>query len=268
MQPFNERDYEGLMWGEMSWVEVERAAQEGRIVVLPLGSIEQHGPMLPVGCDQFLAHSLALEGARRARDRYRVPVVVLPTLPYGRATQHMDFPGTVSLSLDTYLKLLEDIARSAIRAGFRKIACISGHGGNIAPATEALRDLSGRLRSEGIEGVRFYMADGHTCFRREGEIYAQLKQGQLNFHADAWETSFYMLHRPDLIKQEGMVKPAVKRDTMPLHLSWFTKGDFTETGASGDPTKAEVKYGELSWQYFPDAIADFLKAIWDDAIAE
>jgi len=119
MQPFNERDYAGLMWGEMSWVEVGRAAKEGRIVVLPLGSTEQHGPMMPVGCDHFLAHSWALEGARRARDTHHVPVVVLPTLPYGRATQHMDFPGTVSLSLDTYLRLLEDIARNAIRAGCR-----------------------------------------------------------------------------------------------------------------------------------------------------
>ena len=68
MQPFDERDYAGLMWGEMSWVEVQRAAQEGRIAVLPLGSIEQHGPMIPVGCDHFLAHTMALEGARRAND--------------------------------------------------------------------------------------------------------------------------------------------------------------------------------------------------------
>ena len=266
MQPFNERDYAGLMWSEMSWVEVGRAAEEGRIAVLPLGSTEQHGPMIPVGCDHFLAHSWALEGARRARDSHGVPVVVLPTLPWGRATQHADFPGTINLSLETYCKLLSDIVRNVLRAGFRKIVCISGHGGNIAPASEALRDLSGQLKSEGVEGVRFYMADNRTCFKRGGEFYAQLDQGQFNFHADAWETSVFMFHRPDLVKQEGMVKPTVKRDSMPLHLDWFTKRDITETGSSGDPTKAAFQYAEANWQYFPDAIAEFLKKVWDEPV--
>ena len=141
MKPFDERDYAGLMWKEMSWVEVGRAAEEGRIAVLPLGSVEQHGPMIPVGCDYLLAQYWGLEGARRARDDHGVPVVVLPALPFGRATHHTDFPGTISLSLETYLKVLEDVVREVLRAGFRKIACISGHGGNIAPATEGLRDL-------------------------------------------------------------------------------------------------------------------------------
>ena len=266
MQPFNERDYAGLMWQEMSWVEVGRAAEEGRVVVLPLGSVEQHGPMIPVGCDFFLAHSWALEGARRARDMHGVPVVVAPTVPFGRATQHVDFPGTISLSLETYIKLLSDIARNVIRAGFRKIACVSGHGGNIAPAGEALRDLSGQLKSEGIDDVRFYMADNRTCFKQGGTFYNQLDQGQFNFHADAWETSVYMLHRPDLVKQEGMVRPVVKRDNMPLHLDWFTKRDITETGSSGDPTKAALEYAEANWEYFADSIADFLKAIWDEPV--
>lgn len=268
MHPFNERDYAGLQWAEMPWVEVQRAAEEGRIAVLPLGSIEQHGPMVPVGCDQFLALTWALEGARRARDNHHVPVVVLPTIPYGRATQHTDFPGTISLSLETYIRLLEDVVREVIRAGFKKIACVSGHGGNIAPAMEALRDLSGKLKREGIVGVRFYFADNRTCFTRANEVYAKLKQGQFNFHADAWETSYYLFHRPDLVRREGMVKPSIKCDTMPLHLDWFTKRDITESGASGDPSVADPEYGKLGYEYFPDAIAAFLKRVWDEPVRE
>ena len=268
MRPFNEKDYAGLQWAEMSWVEVQRAAEEGRIALLPLGSIEQHGPMLPVGCDQFLAQTLALEGARRARDRHHVPVVVLPVIPYGRATQHMDFPGTISLSLETYARLLEDIVREVIRAKFAKIACVSGHGGNIAPAKEALRDLSGKLKREGVASVRLYFADDGNCFNQANAVYAKLEQGQFNFHADAWETSYYLLHRPDLVKREGMVKPVVKRDHMPLHLDWFTKRDLTDTGASGNPTVASVEYGELSYEYFPDAIAMFLKRVWEEPLGE
>lgn len=266
MRPFNERDYAGLQWAEMSWVELKRAAEEGRIALLPLGSIEQHGPMIPVGCDQFLAHTWTLEGARRARDEQSVPVVVLPTIAYGRSTQHMDFPGTISLSLETYVKLLEDIAREVIRAGFRKIVCVSGHGGNFGPAREALRDLSGKLKKEGVTGVRFYLADKSNCFTGVGAIYAKMPQGQFNFHADACETSYFLFHRPDLVKQEGMVKPALKRDSMPLHLDWFTKRDITESGSSGDPTRATAEYGELSYEYESGAIAAFLKKVWDDPV--
>jgi creatinine amidohydrolase len=266
MHAFEEADYAGLQWGEMSWVEVGRAAEEGRIAVLPLGSIEQHGPMLPVGCDHFLARTWTLEGARRAREQHGVPVVVLPAIPYGRSTQHIDFPGTISLSLGTYLRLLEDIVREVIRAGFRKIVCVSGHGGNFGPAEAALRDLSGRLKGEGVSGIRFYLADSHNCFTRAGEIYAKMRQGQFNFHADACETSYYLFHRPDLVKQEGMVKPTVKRDTMPLHLDWFTKRDITETGSSGDPVCANPEYGELGYDYFTGAIAAFLKKVWDEPI--
>ncbi len=266
MRPFNERDYAGLQWGEMSWVEVQRAAEEGRVALLPLGSIEQHGPMIPVGCDHFLAHTWTLEGARRARDNHHVPVVVLPAIPYGRSTQHMDFPGTISLRLETYVRLLGDIVREAIRAGFRKIACVSGHGGNYGPAREALRDLSGELKKEGVLGVRLYLADDQNCFTRSNELYAKLPQEQFNFHADAWETSYYLFHRPDLVKQEGMVKPVVKRDTMPLHLDWFTKRDLTETGASGNPTVASPDYGKLSYEYCADAIALFLKRVWEEPL--
>jgi creatinine amidohydrolase len=263
-RPFDDRDYACLRWEEMSWVEVERCAKEGRIALIPLGSVEQHGPMIPVGCDFFLAHTWALEGARKAHDEHGVPVVVLPAIPYGRATQHMDFPGTVSLSLDCYVKLLQEIVREVIRAGFRKIACVSGHGGNIAPAHEALRDLAGRLKAEGVSGVRLYMADSHNCFSGAEEMYAKMPQGQFNFHADAVETSYYMFVRPDLVKREGMVKPKVKCDRMPLHVSWFTKDDITETGSSGDPTLANAEYGKDLYRYCGDALAAFLKRVWED----
>jgi creatinine amidohydrolase len=248
----------------MSWVEVGRCAKEGRIALIPLGSVEQHGPMIPVGCDFYLAHTWALEGARRARDDHGVRVVVLPAIPFGRATQHIDFPGTVSLSLETYVKLLQDIVREVIRAGFRKIACVSGHGGNIAPAHEALKDLSGRLKTEGVTGVRLYMADSHNCFSGADKMYAKMPQGQFNFHADAVETSYYMFNRPDLVKKEGMVKPKVKCDRMPLHASWFTKGDITETGSSGNPTLANAEYGRELYEYVADALAAFLKKVQAD----
>jgi creatinine amidohydrolase len=261
MKPFDEREYAGLHWNEMSWDELRSCAKQGRIALLPLGSIEQHGPMLPVGCDQFLAHTWALEAARRARDDHGVLAVVLPTVPYGVSTNHMDFPGTVSLGLETYLRLLQDIVREVVRAGFRKIVCVSGHGGNIAPAREILRDLGAKLKAEKVPQVRLYMADDRNCFAGANEVYAKIEQGQFNFHADAVETSYYLALRPDLVKRKGLVKPKVKCRQMPLHANWYTKGDITDSGASGNPALGNAEYGKELFQYFPRALAAFLKKV-------
>lgn len=262
MHSYNERDYSGLRWDELSWVEIERCAEEGRIVLIPLGSIEQHGPMLPVGCDRFLARTWAMEGARRSRDKYGVKILVIPTIPYGVSTEHIDFSGTISLDLTTYIRLLQDVIREIVRAGFRKIVCVSGHGGNIMPAQVTLRDLKARFKKEKVKGIKLYMADSKNCFVDDNKVYKKMKQGQFNFHADAVETSYYMFHRPDLVKKEGLVKPELKRQSMPLG-SWWTK-DITETGASGDASKANPEYGKEIYRYFPDALALFLKKVSED----
>lgn len=262
MKPFDERDYSKERWEDKSWVEIERCAGEGYIVLLPLGSIEQHGPMLPVGCDRFLAESWALEAARKARENHGVSVLVCPTVTYGVSTEHIDFSGTLSLELATYINLIQDIVREVVRAGFKKIACVSGHGGNVLPAHELLRDLKSRFKKKGRTDVRLYMADKETCFMDCDSVYDQMHQDQFAFHADAGETSYYLFQRPDLIKKEGLTKPTVHGDGLPIH-GWWTK-EITETGASGDPTKATIEHGQRLYAYFTDALALFLLKIKED----
>ena len=106
------------------------------------------------------------------------------------------------------------------------------------------------------------MADSTNCFVDDTKVYAKMKQEQYHFHADAVETSYYMFHRPDLVRKDGLVKPKLKRQSMPLG-SWWTK-DITETGASGDPSKANPEYGKEIYKYFPDALALFLKKVSED----
>ena len=254
-------DYADVKWGDRSWREFASCAEEGHIVLLPLGSIEQHGPMLPVETDWFLAESWAMEGARRAHDEYGVKVLVLPPLPYGVSTEHMDFAGTISLELDTYVKLLQDIIREVIRAGFKKIVCVSGHGGNIMPAQVSMRDLKIKLKKEKVEGVKLYMADHSECFADSEEVTEAVEQ-QFHFHASACETAYYLFQHPELVKKEGLVKPEMKRQNKP-RAGWWTK-DITESGASGNPEKATAEYGEKLYEYFSGAIAQYLKKVQDD----
>jgi len=219
--------------------------------------------MLPVGCDTFSAAIWSLEAAKRARDRHSVPVLVLPPIPYGIAPHHRDFAGTVSLDLDIYLHLIQNIVREVIRPGFKRIACASGHGGNMAPAKVALQEVAAQLRAEGVRDVRLYLADDQNCFTEASRLYERMDQGQFTFHASAEETSSYMHLRPDLLRTEGVVKPKVKVDSMPLHASWYTK-EVTDSGASGDPTMASAEHGREILQYWPDALADFLKRVAED----
>ncbi|MGQ9732130.1 MAG: creatininase family protein [Candidatus Zipacnadales bacterium] len=124
-----------LKWGECTWEEVKAAAEVGAVVVAPFGSTEQHGPMLPLDTDIHIAERVALEGAREAAERHGVHVLVLPTMPFGLATHHMAFAGTITLAPETYVAVIADVLRCVVTHGFRRIAVISGHGGN-RPALE------------------------------------------------------------------------------------------------------------------------------------
>ena len=262
MKPYASEDYSEIKWGDRSWKEIEERAKQDYVILIPLGSIEQHGPMLPVECDWFLAESWAFEGAKLAKEQYGVKVLVLPPIPYGVSTEHMDFAGTVSLSLDTYIRLLQEIIREVIRAGFKKIACVSGHGGNIMPAKVALRDLKSELKKEGRKDAILYMADGDNCFMDAQRACDDIEQ-PFHFHASACETSYYMFQRPDLLKKEWLKKPVLKRHDKPLG-SWWTK-DITESGASGDPSKADLEHGKEIFRQMPRALAAFLDKVSKDA---
>jgi creatinine amidohydrolase len=265
MRPFNERDYKDYSWREKTWTDIQKCVEEQRIVVLPLGSIEQHGPMLPVGCDWFLAETRSLQGVKRAYEKYQVKALVLPTIPYGIAPHHTDFPGTITLEIKTYLLLLENLIKEVVRTGFKTIVCISGHGGNIIPAKTALVNLKHYFHQQGITDIHMYFADSENCFTEDKKMVEDFGQKQFDFHASAVETSYYLYHRPELVDKKGMVKPRLKKQSMPADFSWRTK-DISETGASGDPSKATSEKGKEIYKYTAEAFAEFLKRVSNGVI--
>ena len=111
---------------DMNWMQLEDYLEFDNRCVLPLGSTEQHG-YLSLATDAILAERVAQEAAAPLK------VPVFPVLPFGIAPYFTGFPGTVSLSVKTYVALVEEILDNLSRTGFRRILIVSGHGGN-APA--------------------------------------------------------------------------------------------------------------------------------------
>jgi creatinine amidohydrolase len=117
--------------------EVANLVQSGHdSVIISSGSIEQHGPHLPLDTDYVLAKELAKRSAKRLR-----ATLVAPVVPIGCAEHHMDFPGTVSVPKDVFVPYMENVATSLIRHGFRRLLFASFHGGNFAPSLEAARRI-------------------------------------------------------------------------------------------------------------------------------
>ena len=123
--------------GAATWPEVD-AVSPAPLLAVPLGSLEQHGPHLPLDTDTRIADAVARGLAARRGD-----VVVAPALPYGASGEHAGFPGTLSLGLDALGSAVVELVRSA--DAFRGVVLVNGHGGNLA----ALATASARLRCRG-----------------------------------------------------------------------------------------------------------------------
>jgi len=123
---------------DATWTEVQRAAASVLLVV-PIGSTEQHGPHLPLATDTDIAVALA-----RALAAARPSVVVAPELAYGSSGEHSDFPGTLSIGREALELVLVELGRSA-SVTFGRTLFLSAHGGNARPVARAVQ----RLRDEG-----------------------------------------------------------------------------------------------------------------------
>jgi mycofactocin system creatininase family protein len=216
----------------MTWPEIGRVAATSLLVV-PLGSTEQHGPHLAVGTDTFVAVALADELAARRAD-----VVVAPALPYGSAGEHADFAGTLSIGQAALETVVIELVRSA--DAFTGVVLVSGHGGNREPLAAAVRTL----RSEG---------------RRVLAWSPRIESGDA--HAGRTETSLLLAVRPDAVR----LAEAERGDTRPLAelLPALRVGGVAAVSANGvlgDPTGASAEEGAATVVALADDLARAVEA--------
>jgi creatinine amidohydrolase len=255
-----------LLWGECTWEQIAQAAKEDYIIILPLGAIEQHGPMLPVDVDARLAERYAVDSARRAREEHGLNVLVLPNLPYGQSCFHMKFPGTISFRYETYIAAIYDILRTVVDWGFRTIFISNGNGGNEASIDVATHKLMEELTRENSPArvygpVKWENPNWQKRWRQLAKD-GLLPEETFGIHAAMTETAEMLADRPHLVVREKMVKAKLKRTSHPGYVC--RTDELSETGAFGDPSLATPELGEALWKAFTATIVDELVRISEE----
>jgi creatinine amidohydrolase len=131
-------------WADLSTREFAQLDPAGTVAVLPLGATEQHGPHLPLSVDQTLVDGVV--AAALSHLPAQVPVLVLPTQQVGYSPEHLDFPGTLSLSFDTVARSWIELGECVARAGVKKLLLLNSHGGQVSLMDIAARELRSRAK--------------------------------------------------------------------------------------------------------------------------
>lgn len=227
--------------GELTWPEALRRFKEVDVALLPVGSIEQHGPHLPLDTDAFDAYYLALRVAEACRDP---KPLVLPLIPYGVSYHHEDFSGTLSASPDTLSRLVYDIGTGVARHGITKLVIINGHGGN-SPALHFAAQMINR------DAHIFTCVDTGETSDPDVDALAETPN---DVHAGEIETSTALAVRPSLVRMEAAKKFVPRFSSRYLDFTskrsvgWYARvAKLSPQGILGDPTKADEEKGRRMW---------------------
>ncbi len=230
----------------MTWPEVEAEVARGRLsVVVPWGSIEQHGRHLPLGTDAFLGDAVGLALAER------LDAFLAPTVRLGCSKHHLAFCGTISLSRQTFISLVLDVASSLWRHGFKKIVLMPTHGGNFKPLAEAVEKLK---PPEGVEIIAFIDLESLVRCSLEAAAEMGVSSFQAGLHAGEWETSLMLSLKPDLVKMDRAAPGYV--DDMAAAEEEVFQGiqRLDKNGVLGDPRPASAQAGKRYFEVFLDLV--------------
>jgi creatinine amidohydrolase len=241
------------LYGRLTWPEVARLAEEDRVCLIPVATLEDHGHHLPIDADL----RIVAEICRRAADEAPDDVVLLPSIPHGYSPHHMDFPGPITIGWETFTRYLVDVGTSLARHGFRRILYLNGHGSN-----QNLVEMAARLvtveHPEVVSAAAFYLSSPEGA-RAIGEVRESDRGGMA--HACELETSIYLAIEPDAVDMDLAVDERSYPEGQHAWLDWSDGSlkimpwwsSISETGVLGQPTLATAEKG---------------KALLDAAVAE
>jgi creatinine amidohydrolase len=217
-------------------------------VVVPIGSIEQHGKHLPLGTDAMLGDEIG----RRAAER--LGAVLAPTVRVGCAEHHMAFTGTLTLTRDTLRDVVTQIAESLARHGFELIVLLPTHGGNFAPVQAAADALEGTLKGARVFSPAVDFARDVIGGAAGGvSESAGITPGQSGAHSGEWETSIMLDMRPDLVDMNraevgytGDMTAGIRR----MYERCEGVESLASNGIMGDPRLADATRGEAYLERF------------------
>ena len=233
---------------DLTWPEMNEAVEAGLIPVLPVGTMEQHGPHLPVKMDRWTATEVAKTAAEQHQDR----LLLMPAVAYGYTTHVMDFPGSVTIHHETFIRYIVDILKSLAYHGFSRIIVINGHGSNIPPLDLACR----RANLETDANVALTSWWGLTV--ADPEFMKTWRESQIPggcAHSGEAETSVALHLDNSLIQMDKALKEEIKFHEHSSPYQWVDlwsagpvsvtswTSEYTDSGICGDAVLATPKRG-------------------------
>lgn len=249
-----------MRWDRCSWPDLKALASAGAIVVIPVGSIEQHGPHLPVATDAICAERLVDAAVERLTEDIRV--VVAPAMRYGYSEDHLGFPGTLSIGSRTLEDVLIEVGAGVAASGFERLAFVNGHGGNERLLYNVVRGVRRECsRPLAVAGVTYWkLAQAELAGLRRSEM------GGMG-HACELETSLMLHFEPESVRMERAVR-AIVHPYSPLRGNDLLApgpvvapdrfSERTDSGVAGDPTVASAEQGARFAQVISGRLAAFL----------
>lgn len=245
----------------LTWTEIQAMPDKDNVVIVqPVGAIEQHGPHLPLIVDSAIG--VGVLGKALEKLEPEIPAYALPPLYYGKSTEHLHFPGTITLSAQTLLAILNEMAESIYQAGFRKLVLMNSHGGQPQVMEIAARDIHLKYGDFMVFPLFTWRVPHITK-----ELLAP-KEALLGIHAGDAETSLMLSLLPDQVKMDKAVAeyPDLPQDTLlsmegRLPFAWATI-DLSKTGVFGDPTVATKEKGDRILDSVSDGWVQVIKDIY------
>jgi creatinine amidohydrolase len=233
---------------ERTWPEVESALEEGtRTAVVAVGSVEQHGPHLPLIMDTLAGDALARRIAEELGD-----ALAAPTIRPGCSGHHMEFPGTITIPPETLMDLIRAYCRSLDEHGFEHVVLVPTHGGNFGPVNTVAPDVAREIDANVIA-----LADLADLMALQNE---GLREGGVDYqedviHAGAAETAVVLAVEEDLVRTEEL-EVGHEGDISVSRLLSDGFGAITENGVLGDPREGTAEAGEAILEKIATAYAE------------
>lgn len=242
-----------------TWIMVEKTIRDSRAtkIILPIGSLEQHGPHLPLSTDTIIAEYIAELVSEKCN------TLLMPAIQIGCSMEHYGFPGTLSLQIETLSHVIEDVTNSLLKSGLSKIFLINGHGGNkpIIDSTIA------KLKNSSPEAYLYSFTIIDIAKGKFDEIRRSGRR--LVGHADELETSLMLAIDPSLVDMTKAVSetPSLpdpisfeRDDLTKISFGWKAK-DVTRSGIIGDPQLASADTGKILLDYIVQVISTIIRAL-------
>lgn len=238
---------------KLTWPEINDAIEMGKVCIVPCGSVEQHGPHLPLDVDIVCPTEIARGAGRLLPDK----ILVLPTVAYGYTGHVMDFPGTINNHWEHFIDHVLDITKSLAYHGFKKILLLNGHGSNMPNLDLVARRTNIETDAECI------LAAWWSLLTVDKEFMPRWRQGKFPgscAHACELETSLYLYLDGDNVRRELIRSEPASFNTEESPFNWvdlFAAGpativswtsSYTQSGVIGDAELATAEKGQEAYE--------------------